>query len=169
MRPSLDLVRGEGGCVCVFHPSPLYQIRKFFSMKFLTWIDFNNARISYKKILIFELYSMFLLKSLSLFCIHSLITPEKVWQRSKTKKSIISYKKKSLQWLSDNCAWIFLSMNSVHELIAVLFQRGTCIESICLRKENQRYFCQDAKFRSPPMLFQDNEYWYCNQLVISRQ
>ena len=41
-------------------------------------------------------------------------------------------------------------MNSVHELIAVFLQRGTCIESICLRKENQRYFCQDAYFRSPP-------------------
>ena len=58
---SFLLVRGEGGCVCVFHPSPCYQIRKFFfSMTFFTWIDFNNARISCKKILIFELYSMFL-------------------------------------------------------------------------------------------------------------
>ena len=41
-------------------------------------------------------------------------------------------------------------MNSIHELIAVFLQRGTCIESICLRKENQRYFCQDADFRSSP-------------------
>ena len=31
-----------------------------FSMTFFTWIDFNNARISCQKTLIFELYSMFL-------------------------------------------------------------------------------------------------------------
>ena len=41
-------------------------------------------------------------------------------------------------------------MISVHELIAVFLQRGTCIESIYLRKEKQRHFCQDTYFRSPP-------------------
>ena len=59
---SFLLVRGEGGCVCVcFSPIPLLSDQEvFFSMTFFTWIDFNNARISCKKILIFELYSMFL-------------------------------------------------------------------------------------------------------------
>ena len=47
-------------CVC-FSPLPLLSDQEvFFSMTFFTWIDFNNARISCKKILIFELYSMFL-------------------------------------------------------------------------------------------------------------
>ena len=41
-------------------------------------------------------------------------------------------------------------MNSVHELIAFFVQRGSCIESIYLRKEKQRHFCQDTYFRSPP-------------------
>ena len=41
-------------------------------------------------------------------------------------------------------------LNSVHELIAVFIQRGTCIESIYLRKEKQRHLCQDTYFRSPP-------------------
>ena len=35
-------------------------VRNAFLMKIFTCIDFNNARISCKKILIFELYSMFL-------------------------------------------------------------------------------------------------------------
>ena len=43
-------------------------------------------------------------------------------------------------------------MISVHELIAVFLQRGTCIESIYLRKEKQRHFCQDTYFRSPPTI-----------------
>ena len=34
----------------------------FFSMKFFTWSDFNNARKSFKKILIFELNSLFLVQ-----------------------------------------------------------------------------------------------------------
>ena len=41
-------------------------------------------------------------------------------------------------------------MNSVHEFIAFFVQRGSCIESIYLRKEKQRHFCQDTYFRSPP-------------------
>ena len=43
-------------------------------------------------------------------------------------------------------------MNSVHELIAFFVQRGSCIESIYLRKEKQRHFCQDTYFRSPPKI-----------------
>ena len=47
-------------CVC-FSPIPLLSDQEvFFSMTFFTWIDFNNARISCQKTLIFELYSMFL-------------------------------------------------------------------------------------------------------------
>ena len=60
---SFLLLRGEGGCVCVrvFFTHPLViRSGSFFSMTFFTWIDFNNARISCQKTLIFELYSMFL-------------------------------------------------------------------------------------------------------------
>ena len=122
-------------------------------MKFFTWSDFNNARKSFKKILIFELNSLFLVQLTFAFLHPFIDNSRESLAEIKNQEKFISYKNKSLQWLSDNRAWIFLSMNSVHELIAVLFQRGTCIESICLRKENQRYFCQDAKFRSPPRFY----------------
>ena len=134
-------------------PPPLLIISSesfFFSMKSITRIDFNNARISCRKMSIFELNSLFLLMITFAFCIHSLILQTRVLQRSKTKKNVISYKNKFLKWLSDNRAQKFFSMNSVYAHIKVLDQRGTCKESICLRKENPFFFCQDAGFRSPP-------------------
>ena len=162
-------------CVC-FSPIPLLSDQEvFFSMTFFTWIDFNNARISCQKTLIFELYSMFLVIITFAF-LHPFIdnSQESYAKIKKPRKKlfhikrnlcngsliIISYKNKSLQWLSHKCAWNFLSMNSIHELIAVFLQRGTCIESICLRKENQRYFCQDADFRSSPSILGESYWWW---------
>ena len=129
---------------------PYYQFRKFFfSMKSITRIDFNNARISCKKVSIFELNSLFLLMITFAFCIHSLILQTRVLQRSKTKKNVISYKNKFLKWLSDNRAQKFFSMNSVYAHIKVLDQRGTCKESICLRKENPVFSVKTRDFAHP--------------------
>ena len=132
---------------------PYYQFRKFFfSMKSITRIDFNNARISCKKVSIFELNSLFLLMITFAFCIHSLILQTRVLQRSKTKKNVISYKNKFLKWLSDNRAQKFFSMNSVYAHIKVLDQRGTCKESICLRKENLVFSVKTQDFAHPLMM-----------------
>ena len=95
----------EASCKTQPASPPYYQFRKFFfSMKSITRIDFNNARISCRKMSIFELNSLFLLMITFAFCIHSLILQTRVLQRSKTKKNVISYKNKFLKWLSDNCA-----------------------------------------------------------------
>ena len=84
-----------------------------------------------KKILIFEFYSLILVNWFRFLWTHSMILLTQFCIDSKTKKKVISDNKKSLKWLSDKHASILWFMNSGQEDIAVLFQRASCIESIC--------------------------------------
>ena len=84
-----------------------------------------------KKILIFEFYSLILVNWFRFLWTHSMILLTQFCIDSKTKKKVISDNKKSLKWLSDKHASILWFMNSGQEDIAVLFQRASCIYSIC--------------------------------------
>ena len=113
------------------YPYYKYYFRKFFSMKLITGSDFNNTGISCKENLDLwiVLFAHGELISLSLNPFNDSL--DAVLHRFKNQKKVISDNKKSLKWLSDKHACILWSMNSGQEDIAVLFQRASCIKSIC--------------------------------------